>query len=267
MHARRAFLVTLVGASLAWGCSDPAATPAPAPTPAHAPMQVEVVATRPHDPKAFTEGFEVAGETLLEGTGMVGTSWVSATDLGTGAEQRRADLPAPMFGEGITSTGAGIWQVTWKDHVAIERDPVTLAERRRVGYDGEGWGLCTQRTGDQRLIVMSNGTRRLTFRDPATFAPVRTVDLVGYGDVPINELECAEDGTIYANLWQTDTILRIDPDTGTALAVIDAGALRRALPSQAGIDVLNGIAQLPGTDRFLLTGKYWPTTFEVRFVP
>ncbi|WP_433196037.1 glutaminyl-peptide cyclotransferase [Nocardia sp. CA-107356] len=225
-------------------------------------LRIEVIGTRPHDVKAFTEGLEVDGTVLYEGTGMPGASSVRAVDLNTGDELTRVDLPAPYFGEGVTKAGATVWQLTWQDRVAIARDPATLTERSRASYDGEGWGLCT-RAG---RLVMSNGSDTLTFRDPVSFAPTGTVTITGRNRVHLNELDCAADGSIYANSYPTDEILRIDPETGGVLAVIDASGLLPATV-RAGTDVLNGIAQLPGTDHFLVTGKYWPTIFEVRFVP
>ncbi|WP_067531039.1 glutaminyl-peptide cyclotransferase [Nocardia crassostreae] len=226
-------------------------------------LRAEVVATHPHDTGAFTEGLEVDGPVLYESTGLTGKSYIRATELATGAELARADLPPPMFGEGITRAGNLLWQVTYHDGIAIARDPVTLAEVRRAAYDGEGWGLCT-RNG---RIVMSNGGSTLTFRDPETFAPTGSVALTSRTDTRLNELDCAPDGSVYANAWPTETILRIDPDTGNVLDVIDASGLLPESDRTPGTDVLNGIAHLPGTDRFLLTGKNWPTTYEVRFVP
>ncbi|WP_433681166.1 glutaminyl-peptide cyclotransferase [Nocardia sp. CA-119907] len=225
-------------------------------------LRIEVIGTRTHDPKAFTEGLEVDGTVLYESTGMPGASRVRATDLTTGDELASVELPAPYFGEGVTRAGDTVWQLTWQDRVAIARDPATLAERFRVSYDGEGWGLCT-RAG---RLVMSNGSDTLTFRDPLTFAPTGTVTLTNHNNVQLNELDCAADGSVYANSYPTDEILRIDPETGDVLAVIDASGLLPATV-RASTDVLNGIAQLPGTDHFLITGKYWPTVFEVRFVP
>ena len=172
-------------------------------------------------------------------------------------------LPPPLFGEGISVLDDRIWQLTWISGVAIERDRASLAERRRVRYQGEGWGLCSD--GDR--LVMSDGTDRLTFRDPDTFAVTGEVR-VWQGGRPVarlNELECV-DGAVWANVWQTDRIVRIDPSDGAVTATVDAAALLS--PAQrAHADVLNGIAAVPGTDQFLITGKHWPVIFRVRFVP
>ncbi|MGH3989982.1 MAG: glutaminyl-peptide cyclotransferase, partial [Pseudonocardiaceae bacterium] len=146
--------------------------------------------------------------------------------------------------------------------LAIERDPATLAERRRVTYQGEGWGLCHD--GDR--LVMSNGSDRLTFRDPVTFAPSGqvVVRLDGEPVRKLNELDCAG-GVIWANIFQDDRILRINPSTGAVTGVVDASGLLGRPPQSTG--VLNGIAAIPGTDEFLVTGKNWPSLFRVRFVP
>ncbi|MEU8897939.1 glutaminyl-peptide cyclotransferase [Nocardia sp. NPDC048505] len=225
-------------------------------------LRVEVLNTRAHDPRAFTQGLEVHDGVLYESTGLTGASWVRASDLATGAELAHATVPGDFFGEGITRAGSTLWQLTWKERTAYARDPDSLAVRGQATYDGEGWGLCT-RAG---RLVMSNGTGTLTFRDPASFAVTGSVDLRGYRGARLNELDCAPDGSVYANNYPTDQILRIDPDSGRVLAVIDARGLLGPA-ERADADVLNGIAHLPGTDRFLITGKYWPTIFEVRFVP
>ncbi|WP_330183565.1 glutaminyl-peptide cyclotransferase [Nocardia sp. NBC_01503] len=226
-------------------------------------LRVEVIATRPHDTQAFTEGLEIDGDTLYESTGLSGQSYIRATTLDGANELARAELSAPMFGEGITAAGELLWQLTYKDGIAIARDPKTLAELRRTTFDGEGWGLCTR--GGR--VLMSNGTDTLTFRDPKTFAPTGTITLTSHQGSKLNELDCAPDGSVYANAWPTDTILHIDPETGAVLHTIDASALYPRSTRPPGADVLNGIATLPGTDHFLLTGKKWPTTYEVRFTP
>ncbi|WP_246110611.1 glutaminyl-peptide cyclotransferase [Saccharopolyspora dendranthemae] len=226
-------------------------------------LRVEVINVLPHDRSSFTQGLEIADGTLYEGTGLRGSSVLRAADPLSGSARHEARLPAEFFGEGITVTGDRIWQLTWQEGVAFERDRATLRELRRVEYPGEGWGLCS----DGRRLVMSDGSDRLTFRDPVTFAQVGEVSVTQEGSSveELNELECVG-GQVWANVWGSDEILRIDPASGQVTAVVDAGGLLRP-EQQAGADVLNGIAAVPGTDEFLITGKKWPAMFRVRFVP
>lgn len=257
--ARTVLLVTV--AVIVASCAHPAS---PATTGAEQ-LVVQVLGTRPHDTAAFTEGFEIADGQLYESTGLEGQSTIRRSDPANNATLARVELPPELFGEGLTVAGNTLWQLTWRNGLAIRRDPQTLAERGRVPVDGEGWGLCHQQ-GSNR-VVMSDGTNTLTFRDPATFAVTGTVAVRLDGNpVPmLNELECVN-GVVWANVWQTDRIVRVDPTNGQVTGVVDAaGLLDRSRYPDA--DVLNGIAAVPGSDHLLLTGKLWPTTFEVRFVP
>ncbi|CRK61311.1 glutamine cyclotransferase [Alloactinosynnema sp. L-07] len=254
-------------ACLATACSGPA-QPAPTSPSSAAPAVVteltaKVLEERPHDRAAFTQGLELVDGVLYEGTGLVGQSEIRATDPTTGAVSQRTPLSGDLFGEGITVVGDRIWQITWQDGVAIERDKATLTERRRVEYQGEGWGLCHD-TKNRRL-VMSDGSDVLTFRDPDTFEPTGKVTVnADTGPVTrLNELECV-DGTVYANVWQTDLIMRIDGSSGTVTGRADLAGLLQP-QERAGVDVLNGIASVPGTDEFLVTGKLWPKLFRIRF--
>ncbi|MBB4688007.1 glutaminyl-peptide cyclotransferase [Amycolatopsis jiangsuensis] len=244
-------VLPLLAIAVLGGCAGTQATPAPAEQ-----LAVQVLATLPHDTSAFTEGLEFSGSTLYESRGLTGQSALTAGPAGERPANEVA-LPPPLFAEGVTVLGPKLWQLTWQDGVAIERDSSTLAELRRVPYEGEGWGLCHQPSG---RLVMSNGSSELTFRDPQTFAATGSVDV---GEDQLNELECVGD-TVYANVWKTGTILRIDARTGRITGRIDASGLRT--PVRPGEDVLNGIAAVPGTDEFLLTGKLWPSTFRVKFV-
>ncbi len=224
---------------------------------------VEVLDVSPHDPEAFTQGLEVVDGTLYEGTGLVGESTVRKGPVG-GEPTVTVSLPEPLFGEGITVVGSRLWQLTWRSGVAVERDVDTLEERRRVRYDGEGWGLCHQEGPDR--LVMSDGTATLTFRDPDDFSVLGTVEVTDSGNpvAELNELECVGD-TVYANVWHTDHILRIDPATGAVTARIDASGL--LTPQEAAeADVLNGIAAGEEEGTFYITGKLWPHMFLVRFV-
>jgi glutamine cyclotransferase len=225
-------------------------------------LHVQVLAVLPHDTTMYTEGLEIHDGVLYEGSGLAGQSRVRASALAGSAVLREATLPAPLFGEGLTVTDGRLWQLTWTSGMAIERDPATLAQRRAVTYPGQGWGLCH----DGHRLVMSDGSDRLTFRDPATFAPwgQLMVHLDGDPVRQLNELDCAG-GVIWANVFETDRIVRINPSTGAVTGVVDASGLLPTQPPSAG-DVLNGIAAIPGTDEFLVTGKHWPSLFRVRFV-
>jgi glutamine cyclotransferase len=257
--------MSLVGAMFVLGgCADTASvTNSTSPGDA-APEQlrVQVVATFAHDSTAFTEGLELDGTTLIESTGRYGQSEVRRVDRATGAAIVRRPLDAQQFGEGVTRVGDHLVQLTWREQTALVWDATTLEPRGSFTYRGEGWGLCD----DGARLVMSNGSDTLTFRDRATFAVIAEVPVTDRGRAvdQLNELECVN-GDVYANVWQTDRILRIDPTTGRVTAEIDASGLLSGSQTQ-GADVLNGIAHDPITGHFLVTGKLWPTVFEVRFV-
>ena len=272
-----AAVLALAGCSGSGASEDPAVSPAAQPTGSVlddtaaldtagvARLRPQVVGQAPHDTRAFTEGLELTPDnlTLYEGTGKKGQSALRAIDPTTGAVRRAVPLAADKFGEGITITASRIWQMTWKDGDVYDRNPTSLAVNRTLRNDREGWGICFDGTN----LITSDGSADLVVRDPKSFAPVRTVP-VRAADKPvdqINELECTPQG-IYANVWQTDHILRIDPATGRVNAVVDAAGLLPAA-QRRGADVLNGIAWVHGSDQFLVTGKLWPTTFRVRFVP
>ncbi|MFY1635714.1 glutaminyl-peptide cyclotransferase [Solwaraspora sp. WMMB335] len=228
-------------------------------------LRIDVLARYRHDTGAFTQGLELHGTDLYEGTGQYGESELRVVDLDTGQVRQRVRLSDEVFGEGITIAGPRIWQLTWRAGVAYERDPDTLAEVRQVRYDGEGWGICHDAAAGR--LVMSDGSDQLTFRDPQTFTATGSVAVTLDGEpLPrLNELECVGD-EVWANVWQTDRIVRIDPASGRVVAEVDAAGLLTG-DERAGADVLNGIAAVPGTDEFLITGKYWPALFRVRFVP
>lgn len=225
-------------------------------------LRPEVIAEIPHDPSAWTQGFEIADGALYEGTGRVGVSQLRELDPATGAVVRSAPLPGQLYGEGISVVDDTVWQLTWRDGVALEWDRATFTVRRQVPVAGEGWGLCLD--GDR--LVRSDGTDRLRFHDPVTFAETGGVTVTSGGQpVPmLNELECV-DGEVYANVFPTDRIVRIDPSDGRVTAEVDATGLL-AEDRRAGAHMLNGIAAT-GDGEFLLTGKLWPSTFRVRLVP
>jgi glutaminyl-peptide cyclotransferase len=245
----RLLLALVVVGSLAACTGEPSGSP-----------QVTVLQKIPHDTNAFTQGLEMVDGVLYEGTGLEGKSEMRRLDPKTGEVKTKVDLQPELFGEGITIVGPRLWQLTWRNGVAIERDKTTLEEVRRVEYSGEGWGLCF---ADTRLI-MSDGSAKLTFRNASTFEETGSVQVTRDGQPvdQLNELECVH-GKVWANVWKKDEIVRIDPRTGQVTATLDLSSIRPA--GTGSEDVLNGIAAVPGTDEFLVTGKNWPSIFRVRF--
>jgi glutaminyl-peptide cyclotransferase len=270
-HSIAAGLVLLLAA-----CSDSTSSASEVPAAAGgevAQLQVEVLDQYPHDTAAFTQGLELHEGLLYESTGLYGESDARTVEPETGEVVDLVELPDTVFGEGMTLVDDRIWQITWQEQTAFLRDRADLAELDQVSYTGEGWGICYDRDRDQ--LVMSDGTPELTFRDPTSFEETGTVTVTRDGQPVqrINELECVGD-RVWANIWQTDEIVRIDHTTGTVDAVVDASGLLTD-EERASADVLNGIAAAPGfgnaaaeeSDTFLITGKLWPHLFLVRFIP
>lgn len=224
--------------------------------------KVEVVATFPHDPGAYTQGLLLLGDRLFESTGLRGRSSLREVDLATGRVERQVDLPASLFGEGLASVGSRLIQLTWTSGVARVYDRESFELVREYGYATQGWGLCH----DGSRLVMSDGTSTLYFRNPNTFSLEGQIEVTQAGEPldRLNELECVG-GKIYANVFETDWIMEIDPATGAVTAAIDASGLLTPT-ERSRTDVLNGIAYRMGAGTFLLTGKLWPKVFEVRLV-
>jgi len=228
-------------------------------------LTVEVIRRLPHDQGAFTQGLLLHDGILYESTGLVGRSSLRAVDPTTGEVIRQRDIPAPYFAEGLALVGDELLQLTYRAGKLFRWRAETFEPSAEQSYGGEGWGLCY----DGESLWMSNGSAKLTRRDPQTFEVQDeiTVERDGEQVVRLNELECVN-GAIYANVWLTDEIVRIDTKNGKVSATIDASALYAELPDGLVRDaVLNGIAYDPERDLFLLTGKLWPSLFEVRFVP
>ncbi len=264
--AQRAVLVTaatLLLSSCAAG--NGTVSPGPEPTTSHPPRPVEygyaVVARYPHDPTAFTEGLVYDGEVLYEGTGLVGKSSLRRLDLRTGTIEQNMDLPAPYFGEGITTFGSRIYQLTWQSKVGFIYAKDGLASAGKFTYDTEGWGL----THDGKSLIMSDGTRTLYYLDPQTLRVTGQLQVTGgpeaIVDMRLNELEYVK-GEIYANVWPTDYIVVIDPGSGEVVGWVDMVQLLDA-QQRSKTDVLNGIAYDATGDRLFVTGKYWPSLFEI----
>lgn len=223
----------------------------------------QVVDEFPHDPNAFTEGLVYVDGTMIEGTGRRGQSTLRRVDLETGQVLQGLRLPDEFFGEGVTVLGDNIYQLTWQEHTGFVYDRETFALLDTFSYPTEGWGL----THDGQRLIMSDGTANLYFLDPETLQEVGRVEVRDANGpvVMLNELEYV-DGEVFANVWKTDWIVRIDPDTGQVTGWIDLSGLLPPEQRSQPVDVLNGIAYDEATGRLFVTGKLWPRLFEIQLV-
>ena len=256
--------LTLVGG----GCADMQNVDAPRFMPTVAVLQktgqipvlaVKVIRTYPHDPHAFTQGLECYGGYLYESTGIAGQSTLRKVALDTGQVIQKISLPSQYFGEGLTIFRGKIYQLTWLSTKGFVYD---LRSFRKVGefpYDNEGWGL----THDDRSLIMSDGTNKIRYIDPVSFGVTRTLEVYagGEGVVNLNELEYVK-GEIFANIWHSPRIARIDARSGQVLAWIDLTSIV-SKERHGDESVLNGIAYDKAGDRLFVTGKNWSRLFEI----
>ncbi len=224
----------------------------------------KVVAEYPHSTESYTEGFFYRDGLFYEGTGIEGHSALLVIQPETGKPVQKRDLPPQYFGEGIIDWGPNLYQWTWKSQICFVYDRFSLRPIKQFSYTGEGWGM----TRTTKELITSDGTATLRFRDPNTFKETRHI-LVKDGTLTIdqlNELEFIK-GEIYANVWHSNRIARINPENGHVVAWIDLTGL---LPTDQMVNeesVLNGIAYDPQRDRLFVTGKQWPKIFEIKTVP
>jgi len=222
-----------------------------------------VLDTFPHDTAAFTQGLVYSAGQLYEGTGLVGRSSLRRVDLDTGTVQLQVDLPSPYFGEGIDIWNGRIVQLTWQNQHGFMYQADTFELVLEFSYATEGWGI----THDSDEYIMSDGSNVIRFLDPSTLSVSHQIEVYDRGE-PVNRLNELEyiGGEIWANVWQTDFIARIDPDTGAVNGWIDLTGLLTESQRQSA-DVLNGIAYDADTDRILVTGKLWPSIFQISVIP
>jgi glutamine cyclotransferase len=247
-----------------------AASPAPiVPEPSQAVSAVPVYGYRivnvyPHDPEAFTQGLVFQDGILYEGTGLRGASTLRKVDLESGEILQLYSLPPDYFGEGITIYGEHVIQLTWHEETGFVYDKDSFEWLETFTYTTEGWGI----THDGTRLIMSDGTATLYFWDPGTFEEIGRVQV--YDDdgpvVRINELEYIQ-GQVYANIWLTDLVAIIDPQSGQVAAYIDLDGLLASEDRDRQVDVLNGIAYDATGDRLFVTGKWWPKLFEIEMIP
>ena len=227
--------------------------------------RVHVLRTWPHPGRGFTQGLMADGGSVWESVGGYGQSALRRYALGGEGPAENAELPDDHFGEGICRVGESIWQLTWRERIALRWDAATLSLRGKVHYNREGWGMCTAATGDE--VVTSDGTSELVRRDPDTLEPRDVVHVRCRGQRVrgLNDLTWA-DGLVLANVAGTDCLAGIDMKTGEVTDVVDARAAgeRHLRDPQA---IMNGIAALSQPGEFLLTGKSWRSIRQVRLVP
>lgn len=254
-------LVALAAGGWAFLASGPTEMTAAQPAAVVPSLSVNVHRAFPHDTSAYTQGLLWWDGRLYESTGQYGSSDLRRIDPATGAVEQEVDISPAYFGEGLARVDDRLIMLTWKAQRAFVFGLERFDEQRTFRYEGEGWGLCN----DGSRLVMSNGSNRLTFRDLRTFEVLGDVPVTlrGFPLTQLNELECVG-GAVYANVYQTDFLVRIDPDTGRVTHYIDAAGLLTREEAR-GVDVLNGIAFDPGAETFYITGKLWPKMFEVTF--
>lgn len=256
----RAFLPLVLALALPAAAQQAGQIAPAAPTPPPV-VKPELVRAYPHDTTAFTEGLLIADGAMYESTGREGQSVIRQVDLATGRTLKSATVPDGLFGEGIVAWGRELRSVTWHGGRGFRWSRPALKRTGEWRYDGEGWAM----TDDGHQIILSDGSPRLRFLDPATMAVARTLDVTVDGRPlrNLNELEYI-DGQIWANVWMTGYIVRIDPRSGVVVGVIDLGDLIARIGLTDRDSVANGIAYDRAKHRIFVTGKNWPELFEIR---
>jgi glutamine cyclotransferase len=223
----------------------------------------DVVHVFPHDPEAYTQGLFYLNGVMYESTGLNGQSSIRKVRLETGEVLQKRDIPEQYFGEGIINWKDRLLEITWKSEVGFIYDLNSFAPKGQFMYPGEGWGL----TQDGKRIIMSDGSAELRFWDPETLRETGRVTVTDDGRPvdQLNELEWIK-GEVFANVYQTNRIARIDPGTGKITGWIDLTGILPPADRFRQVDVLNGIAYDARTDRLFVTGKLWPKLFEIKLV-
>jgi glutaminyl-peptide cyclotransferase len=254
----RTCILAVIATSLVLACA-PATTAQRKPAPV---QSYKLIATFPHDPSSFTQGLVFASDgQMYESTGLQGESTLRRVEIATGKTLQRIDVPSQYFAEGLAMVGDELLQLTWQHKIGFVYDRATFKQKRTFSYPTEGWGIAYD--GTSRL-VMSDGSDTLTFLDPKTFAPGKKLRVLDAGRPVsnLNELEWIE-GEIWANVWMTDRIARISPNTGEVNAWVDLSSLFPQNQRVPPADVLNGIAYDRATRRIFITGKKWPRLYQI----
>lgn len=248
----KALALLLIAAASA--CTNTAAAPV---------YGYNVVRTYPHDRGSFTEGFFVMDGQFWESTGLEGRSYIRRVDIESGRVLQQYTVPSQYFGEGIVAFGNELFELTYKSGIAFVYDKKTFELKKTFKYSGEGWALTT----DGKRLIFSDGSSSLRFLDPATFKETGRLAVTDNGKPvdQLNELEYIK-GEIWANIWTSNRLARIDPKTGHVNSWIDLSGLLSVM-EKPGTDVLNGIAYDAKADRIFVTGKFWPKVFEIKIGP
>lgn len=270
-------MMSLVACQTAVSITPPPATETAVPPPTATPASTttpegfiqmytyKVINTYPHDPAAFVQGLDFdENGVLYEGTGLYGRSSLRQVDLETGQVQQQIDLAPELFGEGITIWQDKIIQLTWQNNIGFVYDKESFEQLQQFNYTTEGWGI----THDGEKLIVSDGTANLYFWDPQTLQEIGRISVHDNNGlvVRLNELEYVA-GEIYANIWQTDRIARVNPETGQVIGWIDLTGLLETTNLTQPVDVLNGIVYNEENGRLFITGKLWPTLFEIELIP
>ena len=266
---RREFLMMLLSAVLVAGvlaCSEPTTatqTATEAETDSVPVYSYQVINTWPHDPEAYTQGLVFHDGVLFESTGLRGASSLRRVELKTGKVKKKLEVAREYFAEGMTIFQDKIFQLTWQGQKGFVYNLKKFKQEGEFTYEGEGWGL----THDGHSLILSDGTNRIRFLDPVSFQVQRTISVYDNGQplTDLNELEYIK-GEIYANIWRSDRIVRLDPHTGKINAWIDMTGLHHQGEEENPENCLNGIAYDAEQDRLFVTGKRWPQLFEIRLV-
>jgi glutaminyl-peptide cyclotransferase len=226
-------------------------------------IDYSIISTLPHNSEAYTQGLVIYNNKILESTGQKGHSWIAEVNPGSGQHEKKVTLDARYFGEGITVLNNKMYQLTWEERTGFIYDARTYKKLGEFNYNTPGWGL----THDNKNLIMSDGTDKLYFMDTTNLQVVKTVtvtDPTGVKVKNLNELEYV-DGYVFANVYETAMILKIDPDNGKVMGRLDLSALtaeiRRIYPNA---DVLNGIAYDKNSKALLVTGKLWPKSYLIK---
>jgi glutamine cyclotransferase len=230
----------------------------------HRDLSYRVIKELPHDTRAFTQGLIVHAGNFIESTGGHNTTWLRKVEIETGKILIERKLSAEFFGEGLTELNGKLYQLTWQNQQGFIYDATTLAWQKNFSYQGEGWGL----TDDGTHLIMSNGSTKLQFIDPKSFRVLRELTVVDGRNAidQLNELEFIE-GEIFANIWKTDRIIRIDPKSGKVLGTLDLTGIHAKESITHPDHVLNGIAYDSESQALFVTGKCWPKIYQIALEP